>query len=306
MVMTVEILVNPERSVRPSGAIRCDVAWKLFEPDHIGGFEREYLKGMTRFTQWLWYELSTRAGFLRPDKPDRIYLIAPDLTDAALSYLIRIVSFWDSTVHVRNGVSTMEQIGGEIDNSWIPPIYNIFDGRKLDSSQDALKEEDDSGTASFLSPLSGYSHAFMRTYTINPGHTYARHHSHTGREEHYLVLSGNGIARIADKEVKVREGDMVFKPTGPDLPTQFLSIDTPLKILDMEIWNDPARNDKDVVAYPDHGELCLFGPGWFTTFPLTSMISAKDTMRNYETGYVRKADGTWGPAKVPGFGPREK
>lgn len=303
--MTVEILINPDRKIRPEGAVRCDVAWKLFDPDHMGEFRKESLKAMTRFTQWLWSELSMRSGFLRPDRPDRIFLITPDMTDAAISFLIRIASYWDSTVHVRHNVTSMEQIQENENNSWIPPVYNIGDGRKPDSAQEALKEKDDAGTTSFLAPLSGYSHAFMRTYTINPGHTYSRNHSHTAREEHYLVIAGSGIARIADREVPIREGDIVFKPTGPDLSTQFLSVEEPLKILDIEIWNDPARNDKDVVAYPDHGELCLFGPGWFTTFPLNSMMSARDSMSNYETGYIRRTDGTWESAEVPGFKPRK-
>lgn len=302
--MAIDILVNPDRKLRPEGAIRCDVAWKLFDPDHIGDFRQESLKRMSRFTQWLWTEMSTRAGYMRPDRPERIFLITPDLTDSAQVYILRIVSFWDTTVRVWHHPVSMDELDGLAENLWTPPMYNLNNNRKPDFAQTSLTESDSSGQTFFMSPLTGYSHAFMRLYIINPGHTYSRHHSHTAREEHYLILSGKGTVRIADREVNVVEGDMIFKPTGPDLPTQFLATEGPMRVLDIEIWNDLARNDKDVVSYPDHNEICLFGSGWYSTLPLDSMISAKDTMDNYETGYVRKGDGTWEEKDIPGFKPR--
>ena len=305
--MTIKILEYPAKEVRPAGAIRCDVAWKLFDPDNMGDFRMESMKNMIRFTQWLWADLSNRSGYLRKDHGKVVWIIAPELTESARSYLVRICSFWDTDIQVYRGIAGIRETENPGEKMWIPPVQNIMAGGKHDASQLALNENDSGSRCSYLSPLTGFSHAFMRVYDIEPGHTYSRHHSHTAREEHYIVISGSGRARIADREIPINPGDVISKPTGPDLSTQILAAhDSPVRILDIEIWSDPSRNDKDVVVYPDHREICLFGGGWHNTLPLDSLMDAGDTMQHYETGYVRKADGTWSLAVIPGTKAREE
>ncbi len=303
--MAIKILENPGKQLRPDGAIRADVAWKLFDPMNIGDVTRNSLNRMSKFTQWLWWELSYQAGFLNSRKRGILYIIAPEMTDAGRTFLERICSFWDTEINTYRNPQTVEDTEIPVKNAWIPPVYNVSRDAAKDPVQSALVEEDDAGICHFISPLTGLSHAFFRVYSINPGHTYSRYHSHTAREEHYLVLDGTGIARIAGRNQQVKPGDIVFKPTGPDLATQFIAGENGLRILDMEIWNDPARGDKDVVAYPDHGELCMFGPGWYNTVPLSAIHSAEDTMESYETGYYRNLDGSWSPREVPGFAVRK-
>ncbi len=304
--MAIKILVDPAKTVRPSGAIRCDVAWKLFDPENIGDFRMESLKDMTRFTQWLWSELSRRSGYMRKNRSDPVWIIAPVLTDSGMGYLSRICSYWDTDIQVYRGITDMGETENQGEKMWIPPVQNILAGGRHDASQESIKEEDNGSVCNYLSPLTGFSHAFMRVYEIKPGNTYSRHHSHTAREEHYIVISGRGMARIADRAVPISSGDVISKPTGPDLPTQILAADdSPLRVLDIEVWSDPSRNDKDVVMYPDHREICLFGSGWHNTLPLDSLMDAGDTMQHYETGYVREANGSWSTAVIPGTKPRQ-
>ena len=299
--MAIKILENPGKQLRPEGAIRADVAWKLFDPLNIGDVTRNSLNRMSKFTQWLWWELSNQAGFLNRRKNSTVYIIAPEMTDAGKAFIKRIISFWDTDIYLYRNPEVMADIEVPAQNAWMPPVYNLTPDATKDPVQSALVESDDAGTCHFISPLTGLSHAFFRVYTINPGHTYSRYHSHTAREEHYLVLEGTGIARIAGRSEEVKQGDIIFKPTGPDLATQFIAGENGMRILDMEIWNDPTRADKDVVAYPDHGELCMFGSGWYNTIPLSAIHSAEDTMKSYEKGYYRNEDGSWSPKEVPGF-----
>ncbi|HLH86339.1 MAG TPA: cupin domain-containing protein [Thermoplasmataceae archaeon] len=305
--MVARIVIDPPKNVRPKDAIRCDVAWKLFDPDHIGDFSHDSIKNMTHFTQWLWRELSKRSGYFRPGKPSSLYLIAPEMTPPGERFLCRIVSFWEEEIYIYRGVNSEDELAEPTENHWIPPLTNILTTKTGDPAADALSSANGGEFERFISPLSGFSHAFFRTYNIPPGGTYSRHHSHTAREEHYLILSGKGTARIGSRRVDVATGDIVFKPLGPDLPTQLLADKgEELKVLDMEIWQDPSRGDKDVVIYPDHGEVDFFGAGWYTTVPLDSAISADDAMGHYDEGYRRQKDGTWVPADVPGFRKREK
>lgn len=304
--MTIKILENPAKEVRPAGAIRCDVAWKLFDPDNMGDVRMESMKNMIRFNQWLWSELSGISGYMRKDRGKNVWIIAPELTESARDYLVRICSFWDTDIQVYHGIASMAETENPGERMWIPPVQNVLADSAQSASQLALTETDSGSRCSYLSPLTGFSHAFMRVYDIEPGHTYSRHHSHTAREEHYIVLSGRGRARIADREITINQGDVISKPSGPDLPTQILAADNaPVRVLDIEIWSDPSRNDKDVVVYPDHREICFFGGGWNGTVPLDALMDAGDTMKHYESGYVRKADGKWSPETIPGTEPRE-
>lgn len=299
--MVIKILEDPSKQVRPEGAIRADVAWKLFDPGNIGDVTHSSIKRMSKFTQWLWWELSSQSGFMNMRKGGTVYIIAPEMTDAGKALITRICSFWDTEIYCYTKPQGMADADASAENIWKPPVYNLSKDAQIDQAQAALVDSGEWGTCHFISPLSGLSHAFFRVYSINPGHSYSRHHSHTAREEHYLVLEGSGITRIANRDVDVGAGDLIFKPTGPDMATQFIAGQCGMRVLDMEIWLDPARGDKDVVSYPDHNELCLFGPGWYNTIPLSAMQSAEDSMAHYESAYVRNADRSWSPRDIPGF-----
>ena len=304
--MSVILLLDPPKDVRPEGALRGDVAWKLFMPETIGDIPRLGHSGVSQFRHWLWNGLSSREGFLKKEKGE-VYLILPPLTEPAMEFVVSICSLWSGEVY------SVEQADGKYDltrtgkNLWKAPVVNLNrhpeEGTFLGKMTETLAD----GFHTFYSGLLGETKSFIRTYTLKPGQTYARFHSHTAREELYLVLKGSGSVRIGDSKVRVTEGDLISKPLGPDISSQFLADQNgELRILDIEIWPDVEKNSKDAVAYPDHGELDLFGPGWELTVPLDSMIGAGDAIANYDTGYWRKADGTWEPRDIPGFKRRSR
>ncbi len=309
--MSIRIIIDPPKDLRPEGSIRCDVAWKLFLPDLMGDIPDEKVTRLISFNNWLWSELSTRLGYLRVDVPDTVWILTPPLTDAALAYIIRICSIWSGEVYVskrENGTLDLENIG---DNRWIPPIVNVQDNNPSDPAVKKFRSVTTNGGINglvdeYFTPLMGSTRSFMRVYDIPPGGTYSRFHSHTAREETYLVLKGKGSIRYGTHKVEVSVGDLVSKPLGPDVSTQLLADKgSPLRILDIEIWPDPFRTSKDVVHYPDHGEIDLLGPGWDNMIPDKAVYSFKDSFGNYDTGYSRNIDGSWIPEDVPGFKKRE-
>lgn len=81
---------------------------------------------------------------------------------------------------------------------------------------------------------------------VESGGYSARYHLHTLQDEFFLIMEGQGIARIGDASYEVKTGDFFFKPAG-SVPHQFFNNGTePLKILDCGI----ARPGDEII-YPD-------------------------------------------------------
>lgn len=304
--MPVKLLVNPPKNWRPKDAVRADLAWQLFIPDAIGDIPEGWKKGSDFFKRWLWNELSKRAGFLRRG-PVEVYVVTPKLSAAGQEFLIRMCSFWSDEV------CFITKFNGNFDptrtgkNVWIPPIVNVAVLPGKGPMLGKLFEKQAFGIHSLLSPLLGSGKTNIRVYTISEGKTSTRFHSHTAKEELYLVLKGRGTVRTPRHTTPIEEGDLISKPTGPDLPTQLLADrGEKLKILDIEVWPDAEKNSKDLMYFPDHRELDLFGEGWDSMIPSDSMMNEEDMLEGYETGYERRRDGTWKPKEVPGFEKRKK
>lgn len=305
--MRVKIVVDPPKDVRPEGAIRCDVAWKLYLPESMGDLPDDDSTRLIKFNNWLWWELSSRLGYLKPNKPEDVWLLTPPLTDSAAAYLVRICSIWSGEVYVIEGTDGRMDLNRPGPNMWNPPIANVLQKEVKDPSFSKFVSEGDGHMNRFITPLLGSTKAFVRIYEIPPDGTYARMHSHTAREEMYLVLKGRGTVRYGYGSREISEGDLISKPLGPDVSTQLLADKgVQLRILDIEIWQDVTRMSKDLVHYPDHGELDLFGPGWNLMIPDRNIFPIDDAMNNYGTGYERNADGSWVPKDVPGLSRRNR
>lgn len=305
--MSIKILINPPKSIRPEGAIRADVGWKLFMPGEMGEMPKDWTKSNESFKRWLWNALSMKLGFLKPGREDDVYILTPGLSQEAVDLMVRTCSFWSNEVYAiesKDGVMDIEDRG---DNLWTPPIVNILDAPGSSPAIRRLTSEEGGFIHSFLSPVLGSGRSNARTYTIAPDNTFSRFHSHTAREELYFVLKGRGSVRIAGHKSEIKEGDLISKPTGPDIPTQLIAdMGEELKILDIEIWPDPEKNSKDVIHYTDHRELDLSGEGWDLTIPSDNIMSSEDSLGNYNSGYERLADGSWKPKDLPGMKKREK
>lgn len=92
-------------------------------------------------------------------------------------------------------------------------------------------------------------------YEVPPGKQAFPHHAHFGNEEAFFILSGEGVCRIGTEEVKVRAGDFISCPRGPDFAHSLRNTsDVPLTYLGFS-----TANDTDIVTYPDSQKIGLMG-----------------------------------------------
>jgi uncharacterized cupin superfamily protein len=99
----------------------------------------------------------------------------------------------------------------------------------------------------------------------------------------------------------VKPGDLIGKPAGPEAATQLIADrEERLRILDMEVWHQQARNSKDIIVNPDFKEIIMSGEGWAAIIPEESLITPEDFWYHYDEGYRRTKDGEWVPSKNRG------
>ncbi|MCL4315040.1 MAG: cupin domain-containing protein [Candidatus Thermoplasmatota archaeon] len=235
---------------------------------------------------------------MRTDKESRISFRIPDLEDAAMQFIIRILSMWFDEVIIENGEKADE-------NQWMFPLTNVYD-ETLDEYEKAVQF-----TYGFsfreIMPLLGPGRVFATIEFLEPGQVSARLHSHSVIDEFYLIIEGSATLRTNNKLTTVRKGDLISKPAGPDLTSQIIADQgNSVRILDIEVHPYPDPRTKEVLHYPDHGEIYLRGHGWGSIIPDGTAISPADFSRNYEMGYFRKNDGSWEPGDIPGYRRRKE
>jgi uncharacterized cupin superfamily protein len=273
--------------------IRVDRAWEVF-------FESEskipegHGARLIPFTNWLWDELGKRAGNLNKNARAELTLAIPALSQEALDFMLRLCSFWADEVYVKKD-------GTLSDNMWRKPVVNVFDDASLDGSERTLIVKGEDTFQRFFMPLLGPGRAFFRVEVIQNGESAARFHSHSGVDEYYLILEGSGTLRYNGKEMVVKRGDLIGKPTGPDAASQLIADNgEPLRILDMEVWHERPYYSKDLITNPDFNELVMRGSGWGAIIPAEAPITSDDFRRYYGEGYRRTKDGGWVPHKARG------
>jgi len=287
----VEIILDDSPSER---ALRVDLAWELFF-ESKSSMPKGHGARLLPFTNWLWDELGKKAGNLNKNSRGVVALTIPALDQESLDFLLRLVSFWADEVRVKKG-------GALSENMWRKPVVNVFDDATLDGAERSLLMKDDAGSIDrFLMPLLGPGRAFFRVEVIEEQENAARFHSHSDVDEYYLILDGKGTLRYNGKEMEVKRGDLIGKPTGPDATSQLIADrGEKMRILDMEVWHQRPYYSKDLILNPDFGELIMRGPGWGAIVPQESLITSEDFRSHYDEGYRRTKDGGWVPSKNRG------
>ena len=275
-------------------AVRADLAWELFFRSKTA-MPKGHVEPLLPFANWLWDELGKRAGRLNKYSKGEVKITIPPLEPDALDFVLRLVSFWADEVYVSKG-GTLSQ------NMWKRPVVNVFDDDALDGGERSLTSKNKAGSLDrFLMPLLGPRRAFFRIRVVERDESAARFHSHSDVDEYYLILSGKGTLRYNEKETEVKPGDLIGKPAGPDTATQLIADKgEKLRILDMEVWHQRARDSKDIIVNPDFKELIMSGQGWAAIVPEESLITPEDFWYHYDEGYRRTKDGGWVPSKNRG------
>lgn len=86
---------------------------------------------------------------------------------------------------------------------------------------------------------------------VPPGKAAFPYHHHYGNEEHFFVLSGSGVLRLADQVFEVKKHDYIVNlPGGPNRAHQLINTgETDLVYLAISTGIVP-----EVVGYPDSGK----------------------------------------------------
>ncbi len=277
--------------------VRWDKAWDLYAPEHPGDLPAGVEPGALPLATWFWEAMGHVAGRLSVDGPEQVWCWCPLMTPAGRNLVIRLASFWSTEIQAVGA-------GGALvgPNLWQPPLAHVLVDQVMGPADPPAWHPRGSGERQhFLMPWLGVGRAFFRVEVLGSGGASARLHSHSAVDEYYLVLEGRGTLRMEDQAVPVGPGNLVAKPTGPDVTSQILADQgEEVRLLDMEIWPSADRGSKDLVTYSDHQEILLRGGGWSALFPVGALLSPADLGPHYQSGYQRHADGTWSPAEVPG------
>jgi uncharacterized cupin superfamily protein len=96
----------------------------------------------------------------------------------------------------------------------------------------------------------------MQHLRIAPGARGFPHHCHGAEEELFVVLGGEGQARLGEDRFPIRRGSVLARPPGTGVAHSFYAGEAGLEIL---AWGTRVPND--IVYYPDSGKVSLGGVG---------------------------------------------
>ena len=136
---------------------------------------------------------------------------------------------------------------------------------------------------------SGLEDMYASREELAPGEVYNRFHSHTGSEELYIVLEGEGIVRVNERALPIRAGQAFGKPRGYDCSTQLLNTGAaPLVFLDVGTMR---TSEVDLCRYPDHGELFAGHAGMRWLVPTDAFLPGAVLAPLYDRRYTRRTKG---------------
>src|SRR4051812_16363973 len=116
-----------------------------------------------------------------------------------------------------------------------PTIVNLADVDEVEFERGPTKAK-----ARFVGRRLGARRTSLNWGWIAPGSTAARPHCHSGIEELFVVLDGEGVVRLGEDEHPVRAGSLVCRPAGTGIPHSFLAGDGGLTVL---MYSDIDTND---------------------------------------------------------------
>ena len=99
----------------------------------------------------------------------------------------------------------------------------------------------------YLGTAAGSEKLYINIDYVKPGGKSVKYHSHSGQEEFFAILKGNGLLRYNNEEIQVSTNDFFAKPAGKGNSHQFINnSDDILIILDCG-----TKDVDDEVYYPD-------------------------------------------------------
>ena len=113
-------------------------------------------------------------------------------------------------------------------------------------------------------PFGGAKNTVVSVYEIPPGKAAYPYHFHYKNEETFYILSGEGILRTPGGGRKVKAGELLFFPAGPE-GAHILKNTSETEMLcyiDFDVVHDI-----DVAVYPDSDKIGIWGKGINRIYP---------------------------------------
>jgi uncharacterized cupin superfamily protein len=129
--------------------------------------------------------------------------------------------------------------------------FNLLHGEVDRSSEDYGHEPGFIWREAWVGDHLGSERIGGSLYELPPGQTTFPYHFHYGNEEWMVVVTGEPTLRSPDGEQRLRPGDVVCFPRGPEGAHQIRNDgDEPTRVLLLSTLRSP-----DVVRYPDSDKI---------------------------------------------------
>jgi uncharacterized cupin superfamily protein len=161
-----------------------------------------------------------------------------------------------------------------------------------DSAMQSMEQRDDEGRVTARSEpfdlVSGLEELYASREVLEPGEAYNRLHSHSGAEELYVILEGEGLIRVNERVLPIRAGQCFGKPRGYDCCTQLLNTGAG-RMMFLDVGTANAA-EVDLCRYPEHGEVLARFGGHRWLAPLDAIVPGSALCDVYDRRYFRTTD----------------
>ena len=113
-------------------------------------------------------------------------------------------------------------------------------------------------------PFGAAKNTRVSVYEIPPGKAAYPYHYHHKNEETFYILSGEGILRTPEGERRVKPGEFLFFPLGPEGAHKLTNCSDSdnLVYIDFDVVHDV-----DIAIYPDSDKIGIWGKGINRLYP---------------------------------------
>ena len=122
-------------------------------------------------------------------------------------------------------------------------------------------------------PFGGAANTLVSVYEVPPRKAAYPYHYHQKNEETFYIISGEGILRTPEGERKVRAGELLFFPTGPEGAHKLTNASESENLVYMDF---DVVHDVDIAIYPDSDKLGVWGMGINQIFPRSGNVDYYD------------------------------
>lgn len=122
-------------------------------------------------------------------------------------------------------------------------------------------------------PFGGANNTVVSVYEIPPGKAAYPYHFHYKNEETFYILEGEGILKTPEGEKRVRAGEFLFFPAGPEGAHKLTNCAEAgnLVYIDFDVVHDV-----DIAVYPDSDKIGIWGKGINKLYPQSGNVDYYD------------------------------